>query len=259
MIFGSGPPVVLIPGVQGRWEWMRPAVDALAQRCRVITYSLAGDPLSDCAMEMERGFDVFLDQLDRVLDDAGVERATLCGVSYGGLIALRYAARRPSRVSALVLVSTPAPGWEPQSWIERYARWPRLSAPLFIVRSPGRIWPEIRASRDTLLSSARVGATHLINVARAPFSASLMGARVRLLLNGDFTDDAARVCVPTLVVTGEPGLDRVVPVEVTRRYTTLIPDARAATIERTGHIGLITRSDRFAEIVCGFAEATGAA
>ena len=27
---GAGPPLVLVPGIQGRWEWMAPAVDALA-------------------------------------------------------------------------------------------------------------------------------------------------------------------------------------------------------------------------------------
>jgi hypothetical protein len=38
---GGGTPIVVIPGVQGRWEWMRPAIDALAHRSRVITFSLA--------------------------------------------------------------------------------------------------------------------------------------------------------------------------------------------------------------------------
>src|SRR2546423_808767 len=37
---GSGLPLVVIPGVQGRWEWMRPALRALARRCRTISYSL---------------------------------------------------------------------------------------------------------------------------------------------------------------------------------------------------------------------------
>jgi len=247
MVFGSGPPIVLIPGVQGRWEWMRPAVDALARRHRVITYSLVGDP-PGC------GFDTFLDQLDCVLDEAGVDRVTLCGVSYGGLIALRYAARRPSRVGGLVLASTPAPGWEPQPWIRRYAQWPRLCAPLFMARSPGRLWPELLAAHDTVTASARAGATHLVRVARAPFSAAQMGARVLLLLNGEFADDAARVAVPTLILTGEPGLDRVVPVDVTCRYRDLIRGACVATIERTGHIGLITRPERFAELVGDFIE-----
>ena len=37
---GSGPPLVLIPGLQGRWEYLRPAVDALSASFRVLTFSL---------------------------------------------------------------------------------------------------------------------------------------------------------------------------------------------------------------------------
>ena len=40
---GNGTPIVLIPGLQGRWEWMRPAVDALARHHRVITFSLCDE------------------------------------------------------------------------------------------------------------------------------------------------------------------------------------------------------------------------
>ena len=47
---GSGTPVVLVPGIQGRWEWMRPAVDALAARCRVLTFSLCDEPTSGVAV-----------------------------------------------------------------------------------------------------------------------------------------------------------------------------------------------------------------
>ena len=70
---------------------------------------------------------------------------------------------------------------------------------------------------------------------------SLMAARVTLQQSLDFAPDCARVTAPTLVVTGEDGLDRVVPADVTRRYATLIPGARYVKIERTGHIGLLTR------------------
>ena len=87
-------PVVLIPGIQGRWEWMSPGVDALAERHRVLTFSL-GDAAGDDAW-----FDRWVRLIDRRLDDAGLESATIAGVSFGGLIAIRYAARRPSRVRA---------------------------------------------------------------------------------------------------------------------------------------------------------------
>jgi hypothetical protein len=35
---GAGAPLVIVPGIQGRWEWMKPAVDARAGRCRVVTF-----------------------------------------------------------------------------------------------------------------------------------------------------------------------------------------------------------------------------
>ena len=53
----------------------------------------------------------------------------------------------------------------------------------------------------------------------------------------DFTADCAAITCPTLVTTGEPHLDAVVPVEATRRYLSLIPGAKYAMIERTGHLG----------------------
>ena len=43
----------------------------------------------------------------RFLDALGIERAVVCGVSLGGMIALEMAARRPQRVAAMVLADTP--------------------------------------------------------------------------------------------------------------------------------------------------------
>ena len=110
---GSGPSIVVIPGVQGRWEWMRPTLDALARRCRTISYSLCGDFGSGRTIDQAVGFENYLRQLDAVLDAAGLRESALCGVSYGGLVALRYAATRPLRVRAMILSSSPAPGWVP--------------------------------------------------------------------------------------------------------------------------------------------------
>ena len=72
---GTGPPIVLIPGIQGRWEWMKPAVDALARHTRVITFSLADEPSSDGAFSLARGFDCYVDQVAEAMDVAGVRSA----------------------------------------------------------------------------------------------------------------------------------------------------------------------------------------
>lgn len=256
IVRGAGAPLVLVPGIQGRWEWMRPAVDALARRCRVITYSL-DHPIGREAHgtgthEEAPSLRPYLQQLDAVLDTAGLESAAICGVSFGGLVALHYAAERPERVQALVLVSTPGPSWRPDWRARLYARAPRLLAPAFVLQSPFRLGPEMIAAADTWTERARAMGAHLLRVARAPFSPTRMGARARLMAHLDIVAACARVRRPTLVLTGEPHLDRVVSVDDTREYLRLIPGAIGAVLERTGHIGLVTRPEAFAELVCGF-------
>src|SRR5258708_1303170 len=112
---GSGVPFVLIPGIQGRWEYLGPAVDALAKSFRVMTFSLCDEPSSGVRFGRSGGFESYVAQVVAALDQLEFNRAVICGVSFGGLIALRFAAMYPDRTIALVLASTPGPGWH-QSW-----------------------------------------------------------------------------------------------------------------------------------------------
>jgi pimeloyl-ACP methyl ester carboxylesterase len=250
---GKGPTLVLIPGVQGRWEWMTRTVDALSTRVRVVSYSLCGEPGGGPEPNGEEGFDAFVRQLDEVLGATGRAPAVLCGVSYGGWIALRYAARHPDRVAALVLASTPPPRIEFGPQLERYMRRPRLWMPVFLARAAGRTLAEIRAALPSSREWVPFSAKHLVTVARAPQSPVRSTTRIRLASEVDFASDARAVTCPTLILTGEPGLDEVVPPDWTRQYLSLIPNACAATLEGTGHIGLITKADRFADLVSEFA------
>ena len=111
---GSGIPIVVIPGIQGRWEWMAPALDALSERCRIITFSLADEPSARWPAR-GRGFDAYVEQVAQALDACGLERAVICGVSYGGLVAAAFARRYQDRVAGLALVSAIPPSWRPDS------------------------------------------------------------------------------------------------------------------------------------------------
>jgi pimeloyl-ACP methyl ester carboxylesterase len=252
---GSGPPLIVVPGAQGRWEWMAPALRELRKECRTVSYTLSGDFGSEQTFDPALGFDNYIRQLDGVFERTGVDRAALCGVSYGGFIALRYAALRPERVSRLILVSAPAPGWAPNERQRRYISRPWRSAPAFVVTAPLRLWPEIRAAYETWPERLTFVVRHAARVLAAPMIPPVMAARITQQQALDFAPDCAAIKAPTLVVTGDDGLDRVVPVEVTRRYGALIPGARHERLERSGHIGMITRPVHFARIVSGFVHA----
>jgi pimeloyl-ACP methyl ester carboxylesterase len=249
---GDGIPLVLVPGIQGRWEWMRPTVRALAARFRVLTYSLAGESTSEHAFDRRLGFDSFVVQLDRVLDEAGLRDAVVCGVSYGGLIACRYAGLRPQRVRALVLASALAPGYAPDDRVRFYARAPWLLSPLFCVNAWRRSRPEVRTALPGFRERLAFSAGQIWRVAAHPTSPGRMRDRIVLLEGLDFVPCVGSITAPTLVTTGEPELDHVVPPDHSAGYLRLLPQAEHRTLERTGHIGVVTRRERFAESVADF-------
>ena len=125
-------------------------------------------------------------------------------------------------------------------------------SPVFALSSPFRLYPEIARAFPNPVTRARFALTQLHRITRYPFAPSNMAQRVRLLEGVDFIDDCTRLDAPTLVVTGAPGLDRVVPVESTREYLEVIPGASYARIDDTGHIGLVTKPERFGEVVGSF-------
>jgi pimeloyl-ACP methyl ester carboxylesterase len=251
---GGGTPIVVIPGIQGRWEWMEPAIDALAHRCRVVTYSLADEPT--CGGRFDDTFDCYVEQVREALDTAGLTKAAICGVSYGGLIAAAFAARHPERTASVILVSAVPPSWQPDARVRFYMRAPRLLTPLFLVASL-RMYREIAAAHGGYLRGASAGLRHGWRVLTHMFSSTRMAHRARLLPAADLRAQLRTVSVPALVITGERSLDRVVSIDKTREYLRIWPHAEPVTILRTGHLGLITRPDEFARIVVGFAESAG--
>jgi 3-oxoadipate enol-lactonase len=237
--------LVLVPGIQGRWEYMRPTVDALTRDFEVLPFSLRRDAAS---------FDDYVDQVTGALDGAGVDRAVICGVSFGGLVALRFAARHPTRTRALVLASTPGPGFTLRPRHRVYAQLPWIFGPLFLIESPWRLRREIAAALPDRRERRAFRRASLATFLSIGLSFSETAKRARLLTSADVTPDCAHVAAPTLLVTGERELDYVVPADGSAAYAQFIPGARAVVLERTGHIGSMTRPEAFAHVVTDFVQ-----
>lgn len=240
---GSGPPLVLIPGLQGRWEYMRPTVDALAASFRVITFSLEG-----------ADFDSYADQVARALDGARIDAAVVCGQSFGGMIAVHFAGRFPQRCKALVLASTPKPALTLRKRHQMYLRAPWILGPLFLAETPFRVRREVRAALAEPAARRRFTLDALRTFFRAPLSLRKMAARARLVTSDAIVADCRRITAPTLIVTGEAHLDYVVPVDGTAEYERLIPRTRREVLRSTGHLGAMTRPHEFAALVREFVE-----
>jgi pimeloyl-ACP methyl ester carboxylesterase len=115
--------------------------------------------------------------------------------------------------------------------------------------------PEIVSARHGLVRGLLFAAVHATRVLTHMFSPLLMARRVEMIRGVSLHDELAPLRLPTLVITGDHRLDRVVPVSMTREYLKMWPHASFAVIARSGHLGLITRADEFAALVGGFAGA----
>src|ERR671915_2498315 len=101
---GRGEPLVLVHGIGHTWRGWKPMLPPLEQSFDVLAVDLPGfgrspsmPPGTDAAPE------ALADAVERAMDDAGFERAVLCGNSLGGWIALELARR--SRASSVVAIS----------------------------------------------------------------------------------------------------------------------------------------------------------
>ena len=140
----------------------------------------------------------------------------------------RFAATRAgTRRRRSSLASVPAPGWHLRPRHGVYARGrgclARCSWPSRRSVCGRRCAPRFRAAASGCASASR-HARRVLPRARSRRRA--WRAARALASSADVARDCARVAAPTLVVTGEPALDRVVPVERTREY--LAADSRRA-------------------------------
>lgn len=101
LCWGNGPPIVLVPGLAGGVGLLGPLAACLAQNYRVLAYQLRGetDPF---VLRRRFALTDLVNDLAEFLDSLCLERPVVLGVSFGGIIALQFAAQFPLRLSAVI-------------------------------------------------------------------------------------------------------------------------------------------------------------
>jgi pimeloyl-ACP methyl ester carboxylesterase len=105
-IRGDGPVLVLIHGAFVDCRMWEPQTEAFSAEYRVLRYDLRGHGRSSPSARRHYSVDVFADDLRDLLLSLSIPRATICGISYGGMVAQAFAARYPELLTGLVLAGT---------------------------------------------------------------------------------------------------------------------------------------------------------
>jgi proline iminopeptidase len=107
---GAGPLVVVLHGGPGaQHDYLLPQYDRLARGRELFYYDQRGGGQSPVPRETPVGWREQVSDLEGIRTALGLERLTLCGYSWGGLLAVLYLLEHPDRVARLALVSPASP------------------------------------------------------------------------------------------------------------------------------------------------------
>lgn len=246
--YGSGEPLLILNGIFMSCASWKPFVEAFSQHNRLLLLDLVDQGQSgkvdhEYTQEIqERAVVAFLDHL-------GLERAHLCGISYGGEVALRVAAHRPARVDKLVLANTTA---HTSPWL----------------LDIGRSWEHAMNSHDghvffatcipIVYSPAFYQENHAWLAAREEmfvtvFTPATYDAFARLTRSAETHDERealATIDAPTLVLSSE--YDYVTPWPNQTALVAGIPGAAHVVIPDAGHASMYEKPSEFTAAVLGF-------
>lgn len=186
------------------------------------------------------------DDLAVVLDDAGWDRALVCGCSMGGTIALAFAAAHPARCTALVAIDTTA--WygpdAPQAWEDRAAKAEAGGMAALLPFQHARwLSPGFRAAHPEVEAAA--DAVFLAN------DVASYGAACRMLGTTDLRDAITAIAVPTLVMVGTD--DGATPPAMAEEIARRIPGASLHPLAGARHLTPLERPAEIAEALLGLA------
>jgi len=257
-------------GPGGTHDYLLPLADLVRSRWRVVFYDALGCGRSDLPDGTDLyTFDHDLRVLDEVRRSVSPEPVHLMGSSYGGMLALGYAARHSEH-----LVSLNATGGlcdvrfavrEMQRLVRRLPR--RAQATLrklgargeflhpayeaatmvFYRRHLCRLWPWPDELVSTILRTSRP----VYNTMNGPNEFTIVGN----IKDIDFTSELHRIAVPTLLVHGR--YDEVTP-RVGQRIHRAIPGSLLRIFPRSSHVSFWEERADYLRLVGSFlAEAAG--
>jgi class 3 adenylate cyclase/pimeloyl-ACP methyl ester carboxylesterase len=239
-IAGSGPPLVKAANYLNHleYDWESPiwrhVVRGLARDRTLIRYDARGNGMSDWDVET-LSLDVWVSDLETVVDAAGVDRFPLLGISQGCAISIAYAVRHPKRVSQLILYGGSALGGAKRSPAEKERR----DAMTTLIRLEwGSDNPTFRQMFTGLfIPGATQEQADFFNELQRRTTSPECAARYRDTTgNIDVTELLSQVTMPTLVMHARG--DAVVPFEAGRAMAAGIPGARFIALQGRNHMFL---------------------
>jgi 3-oxoadipate enol-lactonase len=226
----TGQTIAFSHGLLWTTEQFAPQIAALRGRYRCLAWDHRGQGRSGADHRSCIGIELVWQDAVRLLEAVAGGPVHLCGLSMGGFVAMRMAARRPDLVRSVMLLETTSDA-EPIENIARYRMLTRVTR-WFGPRLIKHKVAEIMLGKTILGDPARRAelATFVDLMARRR---DIWRAVNGVVDRGGVHHELARITAPTLVVVGDE--DVATPRAKAERIASAITGAKLVTIPRAGH------------------------
>jgi 3-oxoadipate enol-lactonase len=235
---GRGQPVVLIHGHPFDRRMWAPQFEALSRDFRMLAPDLPGYGASP-SWPKKIAMSELADAVLTLMDAVEIERATIVGLSMGGLVAMELGLAHPERVSGLVLAATTAAPVTADEAAARRAQADEIEREGMLATAlemAARLFgPDARRNPQLLTAVF----TMMVSTPPPGAAAALRGRAER----PDYSSLLRDLRVPSLVIVGDH--DSWAPDAVTEQLLASLPDAELERFPGAGHLPNLEDPDGF--------------
>lgn len=228
---GPGEAILFSHGLLWNTSLFAPQVTALKGRYRCVAYDHRGQGRSADGQGSEIGMDLLTEDAVALIAALGLGKVHFCGLSMGGFVGMRLAARFPHLVRSLILCETSADA-EPEENVPKYRKLNFVARWLGLRFVTAKVLP-ILFGRTSLTDASRAAE-------KAAWRKQLDGNRRSIwrAVNGVINrspviDELPRITAPTLVIVGDEDV-ATTPAKA-ERIAKAIRNARLVRIPKAGH------------------------
>jgi 3-oxoadipate enol-lactonase len=243
---GEGELAIFMHGIGGNRRNWYDQIDAFAPHFHAAAWDARGYGDSD-DYDGALNFSSYADDLARVLDHFGTDRAHIIGLSMGGRIAMDFAARYPSRLLTLTLCDTHK-GFAALPEEKKKAFIASRKEPLLAGKEPKDIAEPVARTLVGPNASEAAFRSLVDSMCRLHKESYIKSIEASVMM--DVRNDLGAIKTPTHVVVGSE--DKLTTVEMARELAGEIPGAELTVIDDAGHLSNIEKPEEFNAATLGF-------
>ncbi len=236
---GDALPIIFLHGVGSDKSVWWSQLDHYGANRRAIALDYPGYGESELVEGATR--DDFAASILAAMDALGIDRAHVCGLSLGGVIAIAMHAAAPSRCASMIIADSFAVHPDGQGIYDRS-----------VAASQAMTMRELAEARSGLLlgSAASDELRREVVETMAAIDPWVYRVGAEAVWLADQRDRASAISVPTLIIVGDE--DGITPPSLSEELKQLIPGSRLEVIAASGHLANAEQPERFNDLVDRF-------